>query len=274
MKKIFIVFSLLILVIIVIISSFKGAETGTKRLKIYFFNAGKADAIVLSKNGKYIMIDTGEASLSSEILDYFEKNNITKLDYLIITHFDKDHVGSASSVIKEIEIGEVLESNVPKESEYYNAYLDALNSKNISPKTVSGNYEIYLDDIKLNINGPDKIYDKNESNNSSLIVSFKYNEKSFLFMGDAENARIKDFLSSNNLTFDFIKIPYHGNYQKRLEELLSEVKSSYAVITCSNNEGAENDVLSLLNKYNVKYFLTKNGDITVTSDGKNISISQ
>ena len=93
--------------------------------KAYFFNAGKADAILLSKNNHYIMIDTGEASLSNEILNYFKNNNITKLDYLIITHFDKDHVGSASSIIDNIEIGEVLQSNYPKESEYYTNYLNS-----------------------------------------------------------------------------------------------------------------------------------------------------
>ena len=59
--------------------------------KIYFFNAGKADAILVSKNDKYILIDTGEESLSDDILRYFEQNNITRLEYLIITHFDKNH---------------------------------------------------------------------------------------------------------------------------------------------------------------------------------------
>ena len=73
--------------------------------KIHFFNAGKADAIVLEKDGKYMMIDTGEEDLQDEILDYFRQNNITRLEYLIITHFDKDHVGSASAIIDNIEIG-------------------------------------------------------------------------------------------------------------------------------------------------------------------------
>ena len=105
--------------------------------KIYFFNAGKADAILLSKNDKYILIDTGEESLSDDILKYFQANNITRLEYLIITHFDKDHVGSASSIIDNIEIGEVLESNSPKESEYYTNYLNSLSNKSLIPTTVS-----------------------------------------------------------------------------------------------------------------------------------------
>lgn len=242
--------------------------------KVYFFNVGKADAILLSKNNQYIMIDTGEESLSNEILDYFKKNNITKLEYLIITHFDKDHVGSASSIIENIEIGEVLQSNSPKESDYYTKYLNALEEKNIIPRTVSSDYSISLDDIEITVNGPETIYEKNESNNSSLIVSMNYKNTSFLFMGDSENARIKDFVSNNTNTYDFIKIPYHGNYLKRLDNLLESTKSKYGVITCSSTEGCGKDTLNVLNTYNIKYYLTKNGSISVLSNGKDIIIKQ
>ena len=94
-----------------------------ENINIYVFDSGKADAIIISKNNKYMMIDTGEESNVDSILSYFEKNNIKKLDYLIITHFDKDHVGGASKIIDNIEIGRVLSSNVPKESVYYNNYI-------------------------------------------------------------------------------------------------------------------------------------------------------
>ena len=160
-------------------------------LKIYFFNAGKADAILIEKNNKYFMIDTGEESLSEEILDYFKKNNIKKLDYLIITHFDKDHVGSASSIIDNIEIGEVLQSNYIKDNVYYNNYINSLNNKKITPITVSGDYDIELVDLKIVVNGPEKTYDSNESNNLSLIVSINYNKNNFLFIGDSQKYRGK-----------------------------------------------------------------------------------
>ena len=242
--------------------------------KIYFFNAGKADAILLSKNDKYILIDTGEESLSDDILKYFQANNITRLEYLIITHFDKDHVGSASSIIDNIEIGEVLESNSPKESEYYTNYLNSLSNKSLIPTTVSGNYELSFGDLKIVVNGPTTTYESSESNNSSLIVSVIYNDTSFLFMGDAENARIKDYLSNNNESYNFIKIPYHGNYLKKLDDLLDVVKPTYGVMTCSSSEGCEEETLEVLNSYNVKYYMTKNGSISVLSNGKNIIIKQ
>ena len=274
-KKINLLTLILFLLIIILVIIFNiSKSTNDYDFKIYFFNAGKADAIVLSKNNKYIMIDTGEESLSNEILKYFQNNNITKLDYLIITHFDKDHVGSASSVIDNIEIGQVLQSNVSKDSEYYTNYLNSLKNKNITPLTVQNNYEIALDGLNIIVNGPTTIYDNNESNNSSLIVSITYNDNNFLFMGDSENARIKDFISYNTDTYNFIKIPYHGNYLKRLDNLLDNIKPSYAVMTCSSDEGCEDETIDVLNKYNISYYMTKNGSISVLSNGKIIKIKQ
>lgn len=272
--------SIIVIIVILLIALFLFIVYRNKSVssdydfKIYFFNAGKADAILISKNDKYILIDTGEESLSDDILRYFEQNNITRLEYLIITHFDKDHVGSAASIIDNIEIGEVLQSNSPKESEYYTNYLNSLSSKDITPTTVSGNYELSFEDIDIIVNGPSTIYENSESNNSSLIVSITYGNNKFLFVGDSENARIKDFVSTNNETYDFIKVPYHGNYLKRLDDLLGSVNSKYGVMTCSSSEGCEEGTLEILDKYNISYYMTKNGAISVLSNGNDIIIRQ
>lgn len=268
---------IVIIIVLILICVFLNKITkidSSYDFKIYFFNAGKADAILIEKNDKYIMIDTGEESLSEEILDYFKKNNIKKLDYLIITHFDKDHVGSASSIIDNIEIGKVLQSNYIKDSVYYNNYINSLNNKKITPITVSGDYDIELVDLKIVVNGPEKTYDSNESNNSSLIVSINYNKNNLLFMGDSQNARIKDFLNNNNETYDFLKVPYHGNSLKRLDTLLEEKNIKYAVITSSNKELESEETIDVLNKYNIKYYLTRKGSITVYSNGNEIKIRQ
>jgi len=273
-KKIMIIIVLILVIGLLIFLAKKEKIDSDYDFKVYFFNAGKADAILLSKNHEYMMIDTGESSLSDEILKYFKDNNITKLKYLIITHFDKDHVGSASAIIDNIEIDEILQSNVPKDSEYYNNYVNSLNNKGVTPTIVSGNYLITLDDMEITVNGPKIVYDSNESNNSSLIVSIIDNNNRFLFMGDAQNARIKDFLEENNNTYDFLKVPYHGKYLKQLDNLLEEVEPKYGVITCSKKEGCEDKTLSVLNEYNVKYYQTKNGSITILSNGYDIVIKE
>lgn len=273
----------LIIIIILCVSLYvyqninsQGEEIADSDFKIYFFNAGKADSILISNNGKYIMIDTGEETLSSEILSYFKNNNITKLDYLIISHFDKDHVGSAATIIDNIEVENVLQSNCPKESEYYTNYINSLANKGITAKTISGDFAFTLGELNIVVNGPTEIYESNESNNSSLIVSMTYKDTSYLFMGDSQNDRIKDYLKENDVqTYDFIKIPYHGNYQKKLDDLLEAVTPKYAVITCSNVEPEDiTETEELLNQLGIKYYETKNGSITVTSDGENVTIRQ
>ncbi len=269
-----ILFLIIFTIIIVLFSNKKEEKYDNYDFRIYFFEAGKADAILISDNGKYMMIDTGEESLSNEIISYFKVNKITELEYLIITHFEKDHVGSAASIINNINVKNVLESNYIKESIYYNNYLSALEDKGITATKVIGNYEISLNDLKIVVNGTDTLFDKNESNNSSLIVSITKNNNKFLFMADAQNQRIKEFLSNNSEHYDFVKIPYHGNYLKRLDDLLESINSKYAVLTCSNNEGCESKTIDLLNKYNIKYYLTKNGSVNVLSDGNNIVIKQ
>ena len=240
--------------------------------EIHFFSCGKADAILLRKDNYTILIDTGEEDFGEEILSYLKEHSITKIDTLILTHFDKDHIGSASVIIDSIEIGEVLQSNSPKESVYYTNYLNSLEAKNITPVTVSGDYDISIDGLSIIVNGPEGYYSKNESNNSSLIVSVVHQNNKFLFMGDAENDRLQDYLSSHWDTYDFIKVPYHGNYLKKFKKLLDDNQIKYAVITSSDEELEDEKTIELLKEYSIQTYLTRKGDIHVYSNGKKIII--
>ncbi len=265
---------LIIIFIVLFLMNKNKKKEEVSSFNIYFFNAGKADAIILLNNDKCIMIDTGYDTLASDILTYFKKNNINKLDYLILTHFDKDHIGSASKVIDNIEIDNILQSNYPKDSEYYNNYIDSITRKNIEPKTITNNYNFKLGDLDIVVNGPKEEYKNNESNNSSLITIVTYKSTSYLFMGDAENARIKDFLDEDDGTYDFVKLPHHGDYKKQYKNLLEEVKPKNVIITASKDEPDTSKTEALLRELKIDYYITKNGDINITSDGTNIVIKQ
>ena len=275
----FVKYGIIVLIAIVVVAclfilNYRYTRMTDKDLSIYFFNAGKADACIIKKNGKYMMIDTGEEDLSAEILAYFKKNNINKLDYLIITHFDKDHVGSAASIVNSIEIDNILQSNYSKESDEYENYIQALENKNIDVKTITGDFKFTLDDLEIVVNGPVSDFDNNESNNSSLITTITYKDNKFLFMGDAQNGRIKEFLNKFEDKVDFIKMPYHGNYMKQLDNLFEVVKPKMAVITSSKKEPEDDKTVNLLRNLNIKTYLTRNGAVTVKSNGNFIKVEQ
>ena len=264
----------IILVVLFVVMQKNYQKFTDNDLKIYFFNAGKADACIITKNNKHMMIDTGEEDLSEEILQYFKDNDIKEIDYLIITHFDKDHVGSASTIIDNIKVNNIFQSDYEKESNVVNKYIDSIDKKGIAPKTIKGDYEFEFEDLKIVVNGPQETFDNNESNNSSLITTIKYNDNGFIFTGDAQNARIKEYLKNNNEHFDFIKIPYHGNHLKQLNNLLEVIKPKYAVITSSNKEKEDEETTNTLRNLNIKYYLTREGAITIKSNGHYIKIEQ
>lgn len=274
-KKIIILVGILLVVVVSLLIFLLNIDNSTGKLKIYYFNAGKADSCIIYNDDFAVLIDTGEKELGSEILTYLEANNIKKIDYLIITHFDKDHVGGASYVLNEIQVDNVIQSNYPKESKVYTKYLNALSDKGITPVTLREDMSFNFGDVYFNINAPiEEVYSNNESNNSSLIVSMKYKNNSFLFMGDAENLRIEEYLDNNNASYDFLKVPYHGHYQTSLDDLLDVVKPKYSVITSSDDELEDNTSLELLKSIDCDTYLTRNGSILITSNGKTINIKQ
>lgn len=248
---------------------------GRSDMKIYFFKAGKADSALIYNSKFSVLIDTGEEKLADDIIEYLNENNIDSIDYLIITHFDKDHVGSAHTIIDKFRVDHVIHSNYPKDTEVYNKYIESLNNKGLDPLVLYTEMSIDLDDIKITINPPKvEEYSKDPSNNSSLIVDVKFKNTSFLFMGDAEDLRIEEYLSDHTDKVDFLKVPYHGHYQDSLEKLISTIMPKYSVITCSDKKKEDEETLTVLAKYNSKYYLTRNGSILVTSDGDSINVKQ
>ena len=246
------------------------------QLSVKFFNAGKADAILLYTDESAVLIDTGLDGFAPYILHTLNELDIQTLDTLILTHFDKDHIGSADEILESVEVGRVLVSDWPKDSDEYADLMAALETAGIESEVVFGDDQVsfMMDGAEYTVDGPDASdYDKDDSNNSSLIVTVQYGQTSFLLMGDAQNERIKEFLSQDSSEYDVLKVPYHGNYQKQLKNLIPSADPEYAVITCSASEGGEAKTLDLMEEYDVEVFLTSEGNVSIVSDGKNITAS-
>ncbi len=232
MKRFLMIIVPIILVVIVLVGVHMYFNN-VHNFNLYVFNAGKADSALLTYKDKTIIIDCGEKEFFNTLDKKLKKSNIETIDYLIITHFDKDHVGGAAKLISRYKIGNIYQTNTTKESEEYTNFVQAINKKNITPITVKGDMNIDIDDLHIVINGPDKIYGVDESNNSSLITSIKYKNKSYLFMGDALNERMKDYISTHDGKYNIIKFPHHGDYMKQDEKLIEKYNPK-GVIVSSN----------------------------------------
>ena len=247
----------------------KAPETGAAAdLEVHFFDAGAADAILLTTENSAVLIDAGEQGFGKTILAYLAERGVKRLDCLIVTHFDQDHVGGAAKVLNSVEVGAVLQSNRPKDSEAYEKYLRALENAGVEPDTVRETRAFTLDGVSYEIDPPRWAdYASDESNNSSLIVSVTNGETRFLFTGDAQTERLAEFLDANRAACDVLKVPHHGRDEPLLPALLESTKPTYAVVTSSDEEPESAATVEALERAGATVLLTRDGAVTLYSDG-------
>ena len=246
---------------------------------------GKADALILKTDSWAAMIDTGEERDGSYIRETLEVAGIDHLNLLLVTHFDKDHVGSAAELLETVGADQVLMPDYEGTRPEYAAFLSALEvhpetevqritgteTLEIPAGSVNTSLTIYAADDPAEIQDTDGEYD----NDMSLVAKVTCGEKKFLFTGDIEKTRIAQMLDSgDDWKADWIKMPHHGRYQKKVEKLLEAVNPFYAVICDGEDQPAEEETLDALKKRQIKEWETADGTVVTITDGKNIKVRQ
>ena len=242
---------------------------------IDILDVGKADCIVINTGSKIVMIDTGEAENVPVVHSYMEKNGYTTIDTLILTHYDKDHIGGASNIISTYNVKEVIESRFSADTEAYISYHNLISDKGIPLKELTQDFSFTYDSCDFKINIPKKHkYDKDNSNNSSLIISMRYKNASFLFCGDAMEHRMTEFMSEDTSHYDFIKLPHHGDYLDCYEQFFSQATPQYCAITCSKKNPASSDTLALLEARGIIAYQTRYGSIHISFEDGQITFNK
>lgn len=254
------------------------ANPQNEALKITLLKVGKADAIALLTKGKAMVIDAGEEEDGEELVTFLSQQGITRVDTLIITHYDQDHVGGADTLIEEMEVGQVVLPAYEGIHSEYADFMRALEEKKITPVKLNEKVEFEFGDAEILVEPP-LSYDAGNAeeidNNFSLITTVTHGDNKLIFTGDAEKQRIREWLENTKTdSCDFLKMPHHGVYNKALGELLDAVEPEYAAICSSHKNPAEVKTLELLKQKNVSVMETKDGDVTVISDGKKLEIHQ
>lgn len=242
-----------------------------KDLYINFIDVGQGDStLITTQFNKKILIDGGGSKFGSTfdvgektLLPYLLKKKIHKLDYVIISHFDSDHVGGILTILEELNVKQVL---IPKQVEYsenYNKFLDIIKKRNIKVKIVGEGNTINLDkNTYIDILWPEeKQITDNVLNNNSMIVRLCYKNFKMLFTGDieeiAEQKLLQKYENTEKLTADILKVAHHGSKSSSIAEFLEKVNPKIAVIGVGKNNkfGHPNagvlDRLSMLRNKNI-----------------------
>lgn len=248
--------------------------------EIHFLDVGQGDScLIRTTRNKVILIDGGkgindEYNYGKNVLGpYLLDHKITKIDYMIVSHFDSDHCGGLFYIAENFNVENIV---IGKQySEYTNliSFLEIQKSKKINLIVAkTGDLLTFDKHTRAEILFPDtnnKI-SENEINNNSLVLKMYYKDISILFTGDieekAENVLVT--LYGTKLKSDILKVGHHGSKTSSTHEFIELVKPKIALIGVGkdNNFGHPNqEVINRLEAIGSKVFRTDEmGEIKVT----------
>lgn len=255
------------------ITNIKGNIDG---IEVNFINVGKGDCIIVNTGNSSVMIDTGYEETAPEVLKYLNDNGIKQIDCMIITHYDKDHVGGASAIMKSVDVKAIYMPDYEGEGSKYKKFIKYLNKngKMNIVTYVNEDISIEIDGVKFDIYAPQKEYYLDE-NNYSLVTKVTNGQDSFLMAGDAEEDRIDELLGNEMLECNVFKAPHHGELSKNNIQFVEEANPQYVIFTSASEEDVSTSIIYALEQIGAKYYFTCYGNIKCISDGSgNIEIIQ
>ena len=246
--------------------------------QVHYIDVGQGDATLITCNDKAMLIDAGENDQGTKIQNYLQKQGITKLDYVIGTHPDSDHIGGLDVVIYKFDCGTILLPDYQKDTKTYDDVINTMKNKNYSNTLPNVGDTYQLSDANFTIIAPNNYSYGDTTNNYSIGIILKYGDTSFLFTGDAENEAEEDIVANGiDISADVYQVGHHGSSSSSTELLLNAVNPENAVISCAeeNKYGhPQAEVLKHFRERGIKVFRTdEQGTIVATSDGKNITFN-
>jgi DNA internalization-related competence protein ComEC/Rec2 len=256
-------------------------------LSVTFLNVKQGDSIIIkTPQGKNILIDGGTIPKEWSTFDagknvvvpYLKKQGIRKLDIVIATHPDLDHIGGLTSVLKHIKVDTFIDSGTVSTTQTYEALLKTIERKKIKYK-IAEQGDLNIDpEIKLEILSQTDNTFINDSNNNSIVIKLQYKNVSFLLTGDigeqAEKSYIKKY--GNELKSTILKVSHHGGKNATSMNFLNYVQPEIAIISCGKNNPfghPADETIKRLNTIEAETYRTDiKGNITIKTNGEKYKI--
>lgn len=228
---------------------------------------GRGDCIIIESNHHYMVVDSGTSDAHNIILNYLDKLNIpeNKIDYIISTHPDGDHVGSFSYIFDKYDVGTVLYSPCPKPSDSYTDFIAAIKKKQCDYRTAIEKEEFNLGDAVVKV-----VYDGSQGstyNECSIVLKVTCDNKSILLTGDLPSTMERILMEKNyDLKADILKVGHHGAAASSCADFLDAVSPTHAVISSnipSKTSLPKPSVLKRLARRFIKTYRTTDGNILI-----------
>ncbi|MGB9630342.1 MAG: ComEC/Rec2 family competence protein, partial [Thermodesulfobacteriota bacterium] len=263
-----------------------------KELKITFIDVGQGDSIFIEfPKGKRMLIDGGglygdHFDIGKKVIaPFLWKKRVRRIDYLVLTHPDPDHLKGLLFIASHFSIGQFWENGICVESPSYQELEEILSRKRIKRHILNTSIPpLHIHGVELSFLHPPprklpqrEKWDSSFINNQSLVMKLKFKNIQVLLTGDIEEeAEYRMLMEGLPLKADVLKIPHHGSLSSSTLPFLQRVQPIYAILSAGNrNRGRlpHPEVLKRYESLGIKVLRTdQQGAISITTDGEKMKI--
>ncbi|MFY9609575.1 MAG: ComEC/Rec2 family competence protein [Blastocatellia bacterium] len=304
-RRVFALLCVLLLVVssVAVVQPAPGAPTG--KLAIHFLDVGQGDsALVVFPNGATMLVDGGgelrfnrpESDREGMEAEFTEGGfsvgeavvsrfiwalGRTRVDYVLATHADADHIDGASDVVRNFHVGQTIVGRVPESDLEFARFIRTVEQRSVSLATVNAGDRFEVDGVRVEVLWPPRPSQTpvTSGNNDSVVLRLVYGSIAVLLTGDIEQAAENELVESGvNLRAEVLKVPHHGSKTSSSEAFIDSVQPRCAVISVGERSRFGHPHPVVVNRYverGVRVFQTgRDGTVTVETDGRSLEISR
>ena len=257
-------------------------------MDVVFLDVGQGDAILVSTpGGQHVLIDAGPRTRYSDagrriIAPYLRTHGIDRLDAVVITHPDGDHLGGLSSLVQAVPIDTVYHSGWEATSHTYEESRRRMDSLSVARRSlVAGDVLQFGSSVRAEVLSPPpnpRRHEMDDENESSVVLRLVHGQTRWLFAGDIEHAGERYLVDhyGSQLASDVVKVAHHGSSTSSTEAFVRSAAmdgSSWAVICV----GAKNafgmphvGVVERWKTHRARVRTTQSGGVWLRSDGEEV----
>lgn len=246
-------------------------------LEVHFIDVGQGSATLIESNGHYMLIDGGDSKYASKLMSYLQDESVGKLDYVIATHYDADHLNGVVDALASYNADIVIAPDYKAESKVYESFVSLIKEKSIDITYPVTGTEYKIGDAEFTILAPnDTHYD--DANDYSVAIKLVNGENSFIMTGDAEIESEYEIIETGiDLSCDVYLAGHHGSKYSSSQAFMQAMHPESVVISAGkdNKYGhPSEDALARFKAMGCDIYRTDElGDIIAVSDGKNITFN-
>lgn len=265
-------------------STVSSSANGT--VEMHYINVDQSvSTLIISPSGQTMLVDTGHFRDDGEyVLQYLQALGIDRIDHLVVSHNDADHIGGNAAIIEYYEssadgIGAVYDPGIAASTQTYAEYLDAVEEHDLTLYETREGDTIPFEGVEVQVLGPPEPYLKGEARNeNSIVLKLTHGQTSFLLPGDAEDDQEAYLVEEygSQLQSTVLKAGHHGSSRSSSAAFLDAVAPNAVIISSEydNQYGHSTDAVlqRLADRSIPTYWTATHGDIVLVSDGTAVSI--